>query len=71
MSDQINLAAERLNRGFSIRGLAKEIDVPEQSIRRAEKGEGVSPTYAYRIATFFGVQVTDVWPLDQKEAVSA
>lgn len=65
------LTAERLNRGFSIRSLAKHINVPEQSIRRAERGEGVSPGYAFRIASFFGHQVTDIWPVETTEEAPA
>ena len=57
------LAAARLNAGYSRRGLADHIDVPEQSLRRLESGEGITPAYAKRIADFFGVQVTDLMPL--------
>lgn len=60
-----DLTAMRLNKGFSIRGLAKHIDVPEQSIRRAETGERISPENAYKLAEFYGYQVTDIWPVDR------
>lgn len=59
------LAAARLNAGFSRRGLAEHINVPEQTLRRLEGGERCSPAYAKRIADFFGVQVTDLMPLDE------
>lgn len=61
-----DLTAMRLNRGYSIRGLAKTIDVPEQSIRRAEGGERLSPENAFKLASFYGYQVTDVWPVDRE-----
>jgi ribosome-binding protein aMBF1 (putative translation factor) len=62
-----DLKSARLNAGLSIRGLAREIDVPEQSIRRFEAGDsGLHPSNAKRIADRFGVQVTDL--LRVKEA---
>lgn len=57
-----NPASERLNRGYTIRGLAREIDVPEQAVRRLEGGERISPASAKKLADFFGVQVTDLPP---------
>ena len=38
-----NLTTERLNAGYSIRALAREIDVPEHTIRRLENGLGADP----------------------------
>lgn len=52
----------RVNRGYARRVLAREINVPEQSLRRIEKGQGVSLLYAKRIADWYGVQVTDLMP---------
>lgn len=60
----IDLRSERLNRGFSIRGLSKEIGVPEQSIRRAESGLSLSPSNAFKLASFYGYRVTDIWPVE-------
>ena len=54
------LQAERLNRGFSRRALAREIDVPEQTLRRVEADLRISPHYAKRIADYFGIRVTDL-----------
>lgn len=62
----INLTAERLNRGYSIKGLARELDVHEHAIRRLERGEGgVHPATAKKVADFFGVQVTDLRPFKE------
>lgn len=61
---RVDLRSARLNRGFSIRQLAREIDVPEQTIRRAEDGLGISPANAFKIASFFGYKVTEIWPVD-------
>lgn len=52
----------RINRGVSIRGLAREIDVPEQSIRRVEGGGMISLPYAKKIADWHGVEVLDILP---------
>jgi transcriptional regulator with XRE-family HTH domain len=54
------LTTARLNRGFSIRALAREIDVPEQAVRRVEADERITPANAKKIADFFGVRVTDL-----------
>jgi ribosome-binding protein aMBF1 (putative translation factor) len=64
-----DLTKARLNEGLSIRGLAKEVNVPEHSIRRYESGEGgLHPGNAKRIADRFGVKVTDLLPLGQEAA---
>jgi predicted transcriptional regulator len=61
-----DLTTARLNMGLSIRGLAKQVDVPEQSIRRYESGGGgLHPATAKRIADHFGVQVTDLMPVKE------
>jgi transcriptional regulator with XRE-family HTH domain len=59
----VDLRAERLNRGLSLRQAAEQMGVPEQSIRRAEGGDGVTPQNAFKIASFYGYRVTDLWPL--------
>lgn len=64
-----DLKADRLNAGFSIRGLAREIDVPEQTIRRVEAGLGAEPANLKKIADYFGTTVVDV--LDSIEEIAA
>lgn len=59
-----NLRTARLNAGYSIRGLARELEVGEQAIRRLEDGEAVHPATAKRVADKFGVHVIDLMPLD-------
>lgn len=58
-----DLPTERLNAGLSIRGLAKEVGVAEQSVRRLESGETVHPAVAKKVADYFGVKVMDLMPL--------
>lgn len=60
-----DLTAARMNRGYSIKSLARELEVHEHSIRRLERGEGgVHPATAKKVADFFEVLVTDVMPLN-------
>lgn len=57
----IDLKTMRLNEGYSIKALARELDVHEHAIRRLERGEGgVHPATAKKIADRFDVQVTDL-----------
>jgi transcriptional regulator with XRE-family HTH domain len=70
----VNLRAARLNRGLSVREAAKEIGVKPSTLRRAEHGDGVHPGTAKKIADYYGVRVTDIWPLpdpDPDERVAA
>lgn len=55
-----DLRIRRLNRGVSIRGLARELSIPEQSIRRIESGEGIRLDRAAKFAEWHGVQVVDL-----------
>ena len=64
-----DLTEARLNAGLSIRGLADELDVGQHSIRALERGDGrVHPATAKKIADRFGVQVTDLMPVDDAPA---
>lgn len=53
----------RVNRGLSIAQLAKETGVPEHVIRYTERtGARPRPDSALRIASYFSLRVTDIWP---------
>lgn len=67
------LTEKRLNAGFSRRGLARHLDIPEQSLRRLESGQHISPSYAKRVADFFDVTVLDLMPglIEGSEEVQA
>lgn len=58
------MRTNRINRGFSIRALARELQMPEQTVRAAEKGETPSIANAHKLAGFHGVKVTDIWPTE-------
>lgn len=64
-----DLTTARINKGHSIRGLARALDTHEQTIRRLEQGLPVRPESAKPVADYFGVKVTDLMPLDE-EAVA-
>jgi ribosome-binding protein aMBF1 (putative translation factor) len=55
-----------LNAGMSRREFARQINVPEQSLRRFEDGDGISPANAKRLADYLGCKVTDL--LDGNDA---
>lgn len=59
----MSLVAMRLNRGLSIRQAAERVGVARATLERAERGDGVHPGSAKLIADFYGVQVTDIWPV--------
>jgi transcriptional regulator with XRE-family HTH domain len=62
----------RVNRGLSIAQAAEAIGVTSMTLNRAESGEAVPrPASAYKIARFYGFQVTDLWPLDDPEPRAA
>jgi DNA-binding XRE family transcriptional regulator len=61
----MNLKVERLNRGLGIPDAAAAIGIPDHVLRYAEKGEGQPrPETAKLIADFYGVRVTDIWPVN-------
>lgn len=63
-----DLRRERLNQGLSRAKLAKRIGVTERVLILAETGSTPRPENARKIANFFGFQVTDLWPPEEKVA---
>lgn len=66
-----DLRAVYLNAGMSRREFARHISVPEQSIRRFEDGDGISPANAKRLADYLGCKVTDLLDDDESIAVAS
>lgn len=60
-----DLTTARLNAGHTQRSLALEIGVGREAIRRLEAGESTHPATAKKLADFFGVQVTDLMPVER------
>ncbi len=57
-----DLRRARADHGLSLRAAAKEIGVTRGVIREAEAGRRPQPQNARRIADFFGVTVSALWP---------
>lgn len=65
---RISLKAERLNRGLSVKAAAEQIGIPEHTVWTSETGIQPRPETAKRIADFYEVKVTDIWPIDGEVA---
>lgn len=59
---KFDLRRERVNKGFSIRGLAQKLGLAPNTVARIEDGEVPLPATAKRIADFFDVTVADIAP---------
>jgi transcriptional regulator with XRE-family HTH domain len=67
----LNFERERLDRGFSQTKIAKEIGISKSAWGRLENGESISPANALKVATYFGLSVTQLWPIDDTAAAAA
>lgn len=63
-----DLVLARVNAGLSQRDLAEAVDVSRGTIKALEDGGTAHPANAKKVADFFGVQVTDLMPLDREAA---
>lgn len=64
----VNLKAERLNRGLGITDAANRIGIHVSILQRAEEGINTPhPKNAFKIASFYGFKVTDIWPLPDED----
>ncbi len=63
----MNLVDARLNRGLSRREAAAKLDMSPGVLARLEAGERVHPAHAKKIADFYGVRVTDIWPAESAQ----
>ena len=64
-----DLKATRLNMGLSVAAAAEAMGVARRTLVDVERdGRMPVPAAAKRIADFFGVQVTDLWPVDDEAA---
>jgi transcriptional regulator with XRE-family HTH domain len=66
--EPFSLRAARLNRGKSIRQLAREIKIAQATLSRLESGEAVHPESALKVAKFFKVKVTDLMDVERAAA---
>ena len=65
---RFDLRAARQNQGLTLREAAARIGVDFTAIQRAELGARPFPANAKKIADFYGVQVTDIWPVKDRSA---
>lgn len=61
----VTLLTERLNRGLSPEDAAAEIGISRVTLQRAESDLPIQAAKAKLIADFYGVLVTDIWPVDE------
>lgn len=67
----MNLTAERLNRGLSVRQAGDLIGVAPNTLATLERGGSVAPSSAKLIADFYGCKVTDLLrPPDEPKAAA-
>jgi transcriptional regulator with XRE-family HTH domain len=58
------LRSERLNRGLTLKQAAARMGISWKTLQRAEAGRSAPfPATALKIAGFYGLRVTDVWPV--------
>jgi transcriptional regulator with XRE-family HTH domain len=60
-----DLPTARINRGYTVRSLAAELAVDYRTLLRLERGQAIHPAKALIVADYFGVQVTDLMPVEQ------
>jgi transcriptional regulator with XRE-family HTH domain len=61
----VDLRRARINRGLSLAAAARQMRVSRDTLDRAERGDTrPRAETAFRIASFYDLQVTDVWPLE-------
>jgi transcriptional regulator with XRE-family HTH domain len=69
MNDVIDIRAARLNRGLTQERAASAMGVTRRILFRAEHGsQPKNPADARKIASFYGHQVTDIWPVEAAAA---
>lgn len=67
----MNLIEARLNKGLSRHQAAFQIGISRGTLVKAEEGVMPAEAQAKKIADFFGVKVTDIWPLNPSDPESS
>ena len=63
-----NLRELRFNRGLSPEQLGKHCKLSGKTIRRLEEGHSPTAKTAKKVAAYFGLEPSDIWPLEGTEA---
>lgn len=70
MTPAIDLRTVRIDRGIGLEEAAEEMGVHRSILARAESGENKPhPKNAFKIASFYGYKVTEVWPVPEAEVI--
>lgn len=67
----MKLAELRFNRGLTPEQLGEECNVSGRTIRRLENGKRPTVATAKKLADYFDVQPSDIWPIEEPEAAAA
>jgi transcriptional regulator with XRE-family HTH domain len=64
----VDIRSARRNRGLTLKHVADELEITKSALSLIERGLRVPMApIAFKIASFYGYQVTDIWP--EPEAV--
>jgi transcriptional regulator with XRE-family HTH domain len=67
----LNFEAERRNRGLSLKQMAKAVGISKSTWARLEKGDTLSAANSLKVAEYFDLTVTEIWPLPTSETAAA
>lgn len=65
---RFDLRTERLNKGLTTKGLALELGLHHDTVRKIEDGEPVHPSSAKKVADHFGITVVELLDAHQEDA---
>lgn len=69
---ELTLAERRFNAGLTPEQLGQKAGVSGMTIRRLEEsGRRPTPAIAKKLANHFGVQPSELWPLEEEREASA
>ena len=68
---KVNIEVRRLNLGLTAKAAAEQIGIPDHVLRYAETTGQPRPATAKKIADFYGLLVTDIWPVVSAEPAAA
>ena len=66
---RLDLKAERMNRGLSLAALSEKTGVPTSTLARIETTDiEPAPKTKLALASFYGFEVVELWPVEQESA---
>jgi transcriptional regulator with XRE-family HTH domain len=67
----LSLAELRFNKGLTPEELGEECEVSGRTIRRLEDGGKPTASTAKKLADYFELRPSELWPLDDSKAAAA